>query len=151
MKRTFLTLICLICWNTACQQEPFTWRALDFQNLSDVLVQFRTRGIQLYERGIQNFDGYNHPNTWAGYNTYEPLRLSYPIQVSWRSGDMLGETKEYNKIPGIPEGQEVVETAGFLIVGLSPDYELRIFFLPGERRHYELADQIIRGEVPLPE
>lgn len=151
MKRTLFTLICFICWNTACQQEPFTWRALDFQNLSDVVVQFRTRGIQLYERGIQNFDGYNHPNTWAGYNTYEPLRLSYPVQVSWRSGDMLGETKEYNKIPGIPKGQEVVETAGFLIVGLSPDYDLRLFFLPGERRHYELADQIIRGEVPLPE
>lgn len=136
-----------------CGPAEYTWHDLEFKNLSDVPVQFETRGIQLYPpgRGPQNFGGYSHPGGISSSATYDALRLTYPVRVSWRADNMLGETKEYGKIPGIPEGQEIVETGGFLIVGLGPDFELRVFFIDGDQRPYELADQMIRGEKPLPE
>ena len=144
----FLALILL-----SCRPTEHSWRDLEFKNLSDIAVQFRTRGIQLYPpgRGPQISVEYRHPQQAGGYSTFDVLRLTYPVRVSWRAGDMQGQTKEYDKIPGIPEGQEIVETGGFLIVGLSPDFELRVFFITGDQRPYELADQIIRGEEPLPE
>ena len=148
-------LFCFALLGSACASRSFIWHDLEFKNLSDIKVEFKTRGIQLYSlgRGPQDLGGFLHPGRLSSYATYGPLRLSYPVEVSWRSGEgkTEWETKEYKRIPGIPEGQKIVKVGGFLIVGLSPDFELRIFFIEGEQRPYELADQIIRGEAPLPE
>lgn len=136
---------------TSCKSAR---HALQFRNVSNEIVNFSTEGIQLYaeEGGPQELKNVCHPNIGGGYNVFGPLRLSYPVKVSWESkqSDKKG-CQEFMHIPGIPEGVEKVTEGGVLVVGLTPDFELKVFFVRGDLIDSKLYEQMLKGEVPLPE
>ncbi len=144
-------LVCSVLITSSCRSK---WHVLEFQNVSSEIVNYSTEGIQLYSKGggPQNLGGWCHPGVSGSYSVMGPLRLSYPVKVSWESKDSDKKgTQEFSKIPGIPEGQKVVKDGGGLVVGLTADFKVMVFFVRGDAIDSHLCEQILKGEVPLPE
>lgn len=144
-------LICIVLFSASCKSK---WHVLEFQNASSEIVDYSTEGIQLYAPGggPQNPGGCCHPGRFASYSVMGALRLSYPIKVSWESQQSEKKgSQEFMRIPGIPEGVEKVTEGGVLVVGLTPNFELRVFFVQGDAIDSKLYEQILKGEIPLPE
>jgi hypothetical protein len=138
--------ICVVLFTSSCESQ---WHVLEFQNITGERVYFTTQGIRLYAKGggPQNLSGYT-----MSYSVMGPLWLSYPVKVSWESKQSEKKgSREFMHIPGIPEGVEKITEGGVLVVGLTPDFELKVFFVQGDTIDSKLYTQILKGEVQLPE
>lgn len=136
---------------TSCDS---TWHSLEFQNTSEEIVNYSTQGIRLYGHGggPQNLGGWCHPGVSSSYSVMGPIYLTYPIRVSWESKDSGKKgTQEFMSIPGVPEGAEKITKEGVLIVGLTPDCDLKVFFVAGDTVDSKLYREMLKGEVPLPQ
>lgn len=129
------------------------WHVLEFQNVSDEVVDFKTEGIQLYAEGggPQRLGGPVHPGRAGSYSVMGPLRLRYPVRVSWTSqqSDKHG-AEEFMDIPGLPAGLRKVKEGGVLVVGVTPDFRLKLFFMPGDTIETGRYQQILKGNAPFP-
>jgi hypothetical protein len=144
----FFSIFFLLCSMSGCESAR---HVLEFRNVSTEEVYFQAEGIRLYRkgRGPQKLSGHT-----MSYSVMGPLWLSYPIKVSWESKESRKRGyKEFVHIPGVAKGVEKVTEGGTLVVGLTADFDIKLFFTSFnesgaiDSSRYE---KILLGELPMP-
>lgn len=128
---------------TACgQSKKQPAHQLSLHNFSAEILKVEIKGIRLYAigGGPQDLGGTIHPGLLASYDTLGPIILSPPIDVKWRAreGNRSGE-KSFAGIPGVKGSR--IEIGGVLAIGIMPDFEIRIAFVPALHQ-----DEIIEND-----